>query len=417
MEEFRRGWGPLLAATTGTMCGLLTITIYSQGFFVGPVMAEFGWLPAQFFFGFTIMMCLGLITGPMIGSLAARYGAKRIGVIGLVGHAAAYLLISLNPGSLALWYASFALLAVLGAGSLPIIWTSVLNGWFDRHFGKAIGITMAGTGVGAILLPPIAQHVISTYGWRVGYQAIGVGALLLSLPIVLLLFRENSAAVSASPHGSRSDLVTWGMTRRQALATFKFWNFGLALLLSVFVTVGLLSNFARILGEKGMDPESIASIASLMGIMIVVGRLLGGALIDRFWAPGVAAAFFLLPITALSLLLYVPLTLAVGVVVGAFIGLAAGAELDMLAYLTRRYFGPKHYAKVFGAVFAIFSLAAGIAPPVFGAASASLRGYDPVLGVSIAFLAATMLLFLTLGRYPEHARAGSAFGRRGQQDP
>ena len=161
MEEFDKGWKPLLAATIGTMCGIFTLTNYSQGFFVGPVTAEFGWSPPQFFLSYTVMMCLGLLTGPIVGSMAERVGLRTIGVIGLIGHSAGYVLLSFNTGSLALWYASWALLAMLGAGSLPIVWTGVLNGWFKKHRGKAIGITMAGTGLGAFFLPPIVEFLIS----------------------------------------------------------------------------------------------------------------------------------------------------------------------------------------------------------------------------------------------------------------
>ena len=100
------------------------------------------------------------------------------------------MILSFNNGSLTLWYLNWALLAFLGAGSLPIVWTGVLNGWFSEHRGKAIGITMAGTGLGAFLLPPIVEFFISNYGWRTAYRGIGIGALLLSLPIVITMFRE-----------------------------------------------------------------------------------------------------------------------------------------------------------------------------------------------------------------------------------
>ena len=84
-----------------------------------------------------------------------------------------------------------------------------------------------------------------------------------------------------------------------------------------------------------------------MGLTIVFGRLLVGVLVDRFWAPAVASVFFVLPIIAMLLMLYGAPTIALGMVIGIAIGLAAGAELDMLAYLTGRYFGPAHYPAVF----------------------------------------------------------------------
>ena len=87
MNEIKQGWRPLLAATLGTMCGIFAFTNYTQGFFVGPVTSEFGWAPSQFFLSYTVLMCLGLITGPVIGSLAVKYGIRVLGMIGLAGHA------------------------------------------------------------------------------------------------------------------------------------------------------------------------------------------------------------------------------------------------------------------------------------------------------------------------------------------
>ena len=164
MSEFREGWKPLIAATVGTMCGIFTLTNYSQGFFVGPVTAEFGWTPPQFFLSYTVLMCLGLFTGPLVGSVAEKVSLRMVGVIGLIGHSFAYVLLSFNTGSLVFWYLSWALLAILGAGSLPIVWTGVLNNWFQKHRGKAIGITMAGTGLGAFFCHRWLSFLFQTMG-------------------------------------------------------------------------------------------------------------------------------------------------------------------------------------------------------------------------------------------------------------
>jgi predicted MFS family arabinose efflux permease len=399
MNEFKNGWGPLLAATIGTMCGLLTVTNYSQGFFIGPVTSEFGWSPAEFFFAFTITSCLGLITAPVIGSLAIRFGIKRLGIIGLVGHAIAYVLMSMNNGSLLSWYLTFAALAVLAAGSLPIIWAAVLNGWFVENRGKAIGIMMAGTGLGAFLLPPIVEFLISNYGWRMAYRGIGIGALVLSLPVVILLFRERTASQSED---STSDKASkrWGLTRAEAMKDYRFWALGSVLFITIFVMVGLISNFERIMSARGLARADIARIAAIMGLTVIFGRLLVGALVDKFWAPAIASIFFVLPIVAMLLMKYAGPSMGVGIAIGITIGLAAGAELDMLAYLTGRYFGPAHYPAVFGGIFAFFTVGAGIAPPLFGAGAAAWQGYDLVLTGSIGLLVLSIMLFLSLGKYP-----------------
>ena len=402
MNEFKYGWKPLLAATIGTMCGIFTLTNYSQGFFVGPVITEFGWSASQFFLSYTVLMCFGLLTGPLIGSIAQRAGLRIVGVVGLIGHSFGYVILSFNNGSLMLWYLSWALLAFLGAGSLPIVWTSVLNTWFSKHRGKAIGITMAGTGLGAFLLPPVVEFLISNYGWRTAYRGIGLGALLVSLPIVISMFKETVGGVTAGgTQPPKTQPSTWGMTRRQAMGTSRFWILGAVLFVTVIVLAGLLSNFERIMSEKGFERSSIATIAAVMGLTVIAGRLLAGVLVDRYWAPGVAACFFVLPTVGLLILLNMDMTFATGAIVGVLIGLAAGAELDLLAYLTSKYFGPANYPAIFGMIIAFFTVGAGIAPPLYGAVAQAFGGYNVMLTIAVALLLVSIALFLALGRYPD----------------
>lgn len=402
MSEFTYGWKSLLAATIGTMCGIFTLTNYTQGFFVGPVTSEFGWSAPQFFLSYTVLMCSGLLTGPLIGYIAQRVGLRTVGIVGLIGHSLAYVVLSLNTGSLMLWYLSWALVAILGAGSLPIIWTGVLNNWFTKHRGKAIGITMAGTGLGAFLLPPIVEFLIANHGWRTAYRGIGLGALLISLPIVFALFKEKPDSSTATDGEVMANKVeTWGLTTKDAMRTKQFWILGAVLFLTVIVVAGLLSNFERIMTEQGFERSSIAQIAAVMGLTVIIGRLMVGALVDRFWAPGVAACFFLVATLGLLILVGTQVTMATALLVAVMIGLAAGAELDLLAYLTGKYFGPAHYPAIFGLIIAFFTVGAGIAPPLFGMAAQMFQGYGTMLSISIGLLLISILLFLSLGRYPD----------------
>ena len=402
MSEFTYGWKSLLAATIGTMCGIFTLTNYTQGFFVGPVTSEFGWSAPQFFLSYTVLMCSGLLTGPLIGYIAQRVGLRTVGIVGLTGHSLAYVVLSLNTGSLVLWYLSWALVAILGAGSLPIIWTGVLNNWFTKHRGKAIGITMAGTGLGAFLLPPIVESLIANHGWRTAYRGIGLGALLISLPIVFALFKEKPDSSTATDGEVMANKVeTWGLTTGDAMRTKQFWILGAVLFLTVIVVAGLLSNFERIMTEQGFERSSIAQIAAVMGLTVIIGRLMVGALVDRFWAPGVAACFFLVATLGLLILVGTQVTMATALLVAVMIGLAAGAELDLLAYLTGKYFGPAHYPAIFGLIIAFFTVGAGIAPPLFGMAAQMFQGYGTMLSISIGLLLVSILLFLSLGRYPD----------------
>jgi len=409
MEEFRRGGAPLLAAVIGTLCGLFTATNYTQSFFVGPVTAEFGWDPGQFFLSYTVLMLAGIFTAPIVGSLVEKWGARRLAITGLVGHAVGYILLSFNPGSLPLWYLSFFLLAVMAAGSLPITWTKVINGWFVENRGKAIGIVMSGTGLGAFILPPLVEFIISNYGWRMGYRGIGIGLLLFSLPFVLAFFRERQVSADGTPNDAGPPAAAlWGVTVGEAVRSRRFWILGAVLFLTAFVLVGLLSNFVRILGAEGLGTSETATLAAALGLTVVIGRLLIGVLVDRYWAPGVAVAFFTLPMIGILLLLNMDVTYASAFFIAIAIGLAAGAELDLLAYLTSRYFGTEHYAEIFGRVFVFFTVGAGIAPPIFGALSAANGGYAELLTASILVLLVSQVLFLALGKYPTSSEVSAA---------
>ena len=382
----------------GTACGILSITFYTQGLFAGPVSAEFGWSRGDFFLGFTTMQLLGLITAPAVGTLVDKLGPRIVGIAGLVGHAAMYGVLSINPGSLWLWYLSFAGLAICAAGSLPVTWTTVVNSWFFRHRGLAIGLTMAGTGIAATLAPPYVQLLIDEFGWRWAYFGIGVTALLLSLPAVLLLFRPKPADQAETE--SSGELRTWGLTRKEAMHSYKFWALGGALLLITLCLNGMIPNFVPFMIDAGITPIRAAEIAGVLGIAVVCGRLLAGFLVDRIWAPAVALLFFAMPVAAFVMIANLATTESMALLAAVLIGLAAGAELDLLAYLTSRYFGVRHYGAVFGGIYTFFTVASGVAPLAYASSFDLLGSYQPVLVVATGGLVVAIGLVLSMGRYP-----------------
>ena len=409
MSEFGKGWKPLIACTVGTACGVLAVTFYTQSLFVGPVTTDLGWGRGEFLLGFTVLMMMGIVTGPVIGSLVHKHGAKPLVAAGLVGHCLGYFLLALNPGSLLLWYLSFAALAVLGAGTLPVTFTHVVNSWFLEHRGKAIGIMMAGTGLTAFAAPPLVEFAISEYGWRAGYALLGAGATALSLPLALFFLKEprdNEAADAGGNAAMRKPL--WGVDRGEALKSYRFWAIGLALTLVPLSIVGLLPNYFPIMTDAGIDRDVAASIMSGLGIFVILGRLIAGFLVDRVWAPLVGAGFFALPVLAILAILLFPLTPTTALMASAALGLALGAELDLLAYTTSRYFGTLHFGRVFGGVYVFFAVASGLAPAIYGGVFDLTGSYDAVLLISLFMLAASVVLMLSLGRYPDFFTEKSA---------
>src|SRR5207248_10484189 len=140
-----------------------------------------------------------------------------------------------------------------------------------------------------------------------------------------------------------------------------------------------------------------------VGVALIFGRILSGWCLDRMWGPYVAVTFFVLPMIGIALLA----SGATGVVpyAGAIaLGLGIGAEVDLMAFFTSRYFGARHYAKIYGTIFGIFAFGVGIGPTLSGMSFDLFRSYTPIFMLYEVLLAVSCVIFLRLGPYPYPAR-------------
>ena len=121
---------------------------------------------------------------------------------------------------------------------------------------------------------------------------------------------------------------------------------------------------------------------------------------DRLWAPMIAAIFLCMPCLAAFILTsgnISPMLLGLSALI---VGLAAGAELDLMAFLVSRYFGLKHYGALYGGIYIFFSIGAGLAPAMFGWTYDMFGHYQAVLYIAAISSMIGACLMLTLGRYP-----------------
>ena len=138
-----------------------------------------------------------------------------------------------------------------------------------------------------------------------------------------------------------------------------------------------------------------------IGLSALLGRLIGGWLIDRFWAPGVALVILLLPGLSGWLLAQGSLTPGMALVSIVLVGFAVGMEYDLMAFFVARYFGMKSYTQIYSLLYVCFALGAGIGPAAFGWSFDRSGSYSTVLLGSFGGLLFGALAFLTLGRYRE----------------
>jgi MFS family permease len=186
----------------------------------------------------------------------------------------------------------------------------------------------------------------------------------------------------------------------------RFWVLGSALFIITLSVIGLIPNFVPLLLDLGWTPAAAAQAATLLGLAVIVGRLLAGFLADRIWAPAVAALFFSGPALAMAMMASLPITPALAIAAAVLLGLAAGAELDLLAYLSSRYFGTRHYGAVFGGIYAFFTAGSGLAPLLYARVFDTLGSYRPMLAAAAIAIVIAVGLLLRLGPYPQGSQRG-----------
>ncbi|HEX4380995.1 MAG TPA: MFS transporter, partial [Candidatus Acidoferrum sp.] len=173
------GWRVAFAACLGVMGGFGSLFVYTFTVFVKPLGAQFGWNREAVSLGFAIAAMTVGISSPLIGRLIDRFGPRRIILpcMTVFGCGIASFAL-LRPG---IWqfYVTCFVIGIVGNGAAHLAYARSISTWFERRLGMALAFVMVGAGLGAMILPVIAQAVISRSGWRSSYLTLGVIALLL----------------------------------------------------------------------------------------------------------------------------------------------------------------------------------------------------------------------------------------------
>ncbi len=342
----------------------------------------------------------------MTGWIADRFGVRRVALTSVVLFSLCMMGFALGTGSLKLFYLNWLLVAFLGAGTLPITWTRAVNRWFHDRRGLALGFALVATGFFGANAKLFANWLIEAYGWRTAYIGVGLLPLVITLPVAWWLFRDVddpkvADKVAELRAGGNPDaaLVPGGMTIGAALRDWRFWLLAYAFVPISFAVGGPIPNLESIAGAKGFSSGDAVVLASLIGYSVIFGRLMGGWLIDRWWAPGVAAVMLSLPAIACVVLQQPNLTYPVMAAAIVLLGFAAGVEYDLMAYLVSRYFGMANYAAIYGSLYGFFALGAGLGPAWFGKQFSATGSYDYAFGVAAVLFLAGALPLLLLGAY------------------
>jgi MFS family permease len=390
--ELRDRQALLASSAIGLSAGMTATMFYSLGAFIPSLQAEFGWSRGDISLGVTFMTIALFLAGPFAGRLCDRYGAASVGTLSLVSYALATIAFATTLKRIETFWIGYFSIAILGAGSTPIVLIRPISAAFDRNRGIAMGIALTGAGIAGFWVPRLVAEV-SVYGWRLAYYSLAAVALLAA-PIVWFGFRTvPQGGVEPANRATPVD----GLTITEARHTKQYWLLlvmGFAMATGI---AGLVVHLVPLFRDLGAETLVAARTASMVGLASVAGRLIVGLLLDHYSAPRVSLVILSLAVAGIVMLWLAGLRFAYGAVI--LLGLAAGAEIDLLAYLTSKYFGQKHYGAVYGWLYSVFALGYGLSPFLVGLSRDRWATYDVALLVSAALVLLSALLATQLGPY------------------
>ncbi len=385
-----QGWRVVLAAHFGVMLSFGSLLVFTFSVFLKPLTAEFGWSREQVSGAFGIAAMAVALGSPMLGRLLDRGAPRPIVLFCFTVFGLAFASLSLLTPRLWHLYAVFLVLGIVGNGTTQMGFSGAVSSWFTRRRGMALALVMAGTGIGSMVLPPLAQMLITTAGWRGAYLILGGLVLVAGLPLTALFLRRRPGqhAIAATPSASVAG----------ALRSRIFWILVATLFLSSIAVNGAITHLAALLSDRGITPGQAALATSALGGASFIGRLLTGALLDRFFGPRVA--FLLLTIMAGGILLLARAdTFAAGLIAAILIGFGLGGEADVTPYLLSRYFGLRSFSTLYGLTWTFYAVAGGIGPVVVGRMFDLTESYTNILTLLSIPTLFSAILMLWVPRY------------------
>jgi MFS family permease len=330
----------------------------------------------------------------LLGRLIDRLGPRRIILICMMIYACGIISLALLRFGVWQFYATCFVLGLVGNGAAHLAYSRSISTWFHQRLGTALAFVMVGAGLGAMLLPVIAQSIISRAGWRTAYASLGVLALLLGLPLSWRYIRERGATDrKATP------VAHFGLTWQEGLSSYAFWIITTILFVSSISMNGAITHLSALLTDRGITPGEAALCASVLGGASLLGRVVVGWLLDRFFGPRVALGINLL--TALGVFLLArAASFPAGCFAAGLIGVGAGGEAATTPYLLTRYFGLCAFSTLYGLTWTFYAAAGAIGPVILGNTFDVTGSYASLLGILAVALAVAAAMNLLLPRYP-----------------
>jgi sugar phosphate permease len=361
--DSRASWRVLIGAGVIFVFSVPALFGSTFGLFMVPLEKAFGWSRASIAFSLTLTIFISWSSVLIAGWLADHVRLRPLLLVGIVlgaANLAAFAFISANIWS---FYALIIALAFTSLGASPLILSKVVQGWFDKRLGSALGILFGCAAIGGVLHPLTTTAVLQHAGWREAFMALGAMAVVGGGLAWALLVREQPLPLQ--PAVPVATPATAGQAQRAPMIDFLrqrvWWAMGLWNLLFAFGSGFIMVHFAALLHDRGVSMTQIGLVVSMVGASHFAGNLLAGWLVDRVDPRRMAYLLMLMPLAA-TLLLLAGHGLPAMVVAALVLGLSGGSDGSLSHFIVRHYWGSALYGQASGTQMVITALGGGLAP-------------------------------------------------------
>ncbi|PYN06476.1 MAG: hypothetical protein DME02_15850 [Candidatus Rokuibacteriota bacterium] len=388
----------------------LTLAIASGLYFSFPVffvalLEEFGWSRGATAAAFSISSVIQGVLSPVVGMLVDRLGPRRI----MLGGAAVLGVACVLASRIGALWSLYAVIGVLAAtGLCAVSWVpsgTLIARWFAERRGSMLGLAFSGMGAGVLVMGPLAQWLITAYGWRAAYVVLGVGTLAVLLP--LIWFGVRDAPVAAAPKRGEAEPRPTPARRDvgDALRTTAFWALFFAYLCTPLAVFSVVTHSVAFAVDHGFARLFVAGIFGLTGLLSVAGRILFGVAADRIGrAPAATISY---GCTALGTLCLLGLELwphaAALYAYALFFGLGFGARGPIITAMASQIFPGRRFGVIYGILSVGNGIGGGVAPWFGGFVHDVTGSYRIAFVIAVGFCAIGSACFW-LARPPRQDR-------------
>jgi MFS family permease len=376
---------------------------FTIGPFLKPVSADLGLDRGSFSLVIALSLLLYGAFMPLVGRLVERMGSRVVCSAGAVVMAASLML---TGRMTTLWefYLYYAVVGSLGLAATGHVMGSVtLANWFVRRRGVAMSFLGSASMAGMAVLVPAAMWCILRFGWRTSFVILGIGALLIMLPLTLWVLRDDPESLGLEPDGVPAAPAASGGVRSliertaiaEALQVPSFWLLTAGLFNCGFSMSLLAAHGVPMLTDHGFHPMAASSAIGFLGMTAIGGGIVLGLISDRWGRKPVLAAVYLLRLVAFSMLFLVR-DPALLLVVAAIGGVGMSGSLAMTSALTGDIFGRYSVGSLFGVIFLSHQVGSSLGSWLGGFLFDVTGGYFAAFGMAGALLLIAAILSLSI---------------------